>query len=322
MNKPEWIIMMIGSIACLANGFIQPIFALLLTDIVQKLNNCNDEERRTQVIHSSLWLLCLGFGSFFIRFFQFTAFSVAGSKLTERIRTKAFASLLRQEVAYFDQSENSSGAICHRLSSDALSIQQITSTRLGYICKTLAMFMLGIIFGFLFNYQFSLIVLFMLFIVAAFTYLNIIFEMRLHKKCGNILRQASSISVEVLHNMRTVKLLSMEERFVKQYSDLIHRCCVISKKYVLLSSISFGVFWSSKPYVIAALYWCSLVLVEKKELERNNIIMVFGFVNDLGDIQFDHVKFSYPCRPTSTVVNILKLIIKSGKYKIQFGLIY
>ncbi|CAM4807918.1 unnamed protein product [Rotaria magnacalcarata] len=226
MNKPEWIIMMIGSIACLANGFIQPIFALLLTDIVQKLNNCNDEERRTQVIHSSLWLLCLGFGSFFIRFFQFTAFSVAGSKLTERIRTKAFASLLRQEVAYFDQSENSSGAICHRLSSDALSIQQITSTRLGYICETLAMFMLGIIFGFLFNYQFSLIVLFMLFIVAAFTYLNIIFEMRLHKKCGNILRQASS-------------------------------------------------------------------------------------VNDLGDIQFDHVKFSYPCRPTSTVVNILKLIIKS-----------
>ncbi|CAF1517532.1 unnamed protein product [Rotaria magnacalcarata] len=232
MNKPEWIIMMIGSIACLANGFIQPIFALLLTDIVQKLNNCNDEERRTQVIHSSLWLLCLGFGSFFIRFFQFTAFSVAGSKLTERIRTKAFASLLRQEVAYFDQSENSSGAICHRLSSDALSIQQITSTRLGYICKTLAMFMLGIIFGFLFNYQFSLIVLFMLFIVAAFTYLNIIFEMRLHKKCGNILRQASS-------------------------------------------------------------------------------------VNDLGDIQFDHVKFSYPCRPTSTVVNILKLIIKSGQ-KVAF----
>ncbi|CAF3921026.1 unnamed protein product, partial [Rotaria magnacalcarata] len=186
-------------------------------------------------------------------YIYFTAFSVAGSKLTERIRTKAFASLLRQEVAYFDQSENSSGAICHRLSSDALSIQQITSTRLGYICKTLAMFMLGIIFGFLFNYQFSLIVLFMLFIVAAFTYLNIIFEMRLHKKCGNILRQASSISVEVLHNMRTVKLLSMEERFV----------------------------------------------------------------NDLGDIQFDHVKFSYPCRPTSTVVNILKLIIKSGQ-KVAF----
>ncbi|CAF2108011.1 unnamed protein product [Rotaria magnacalcarata] len=300
MNKPEWIIMMIGSIACLANGFIQPIFALLLTDIVQKLNNFNDEERRTQVIHSSLWLLCLGFGSFFIRFFQFTAFSVAGSKLTERIRTKAFASLLRQEVAYFDQSENSSGAICHRLSSDALSIQQITSTRLGYICETLAMFMLGIIFGFLFNYQFSLIVLFMLFIVAAFTYLNIIFEMRLHKKCGNILRQASSISVEVLHNMRTVKLLSMEERFVKQYSDLIHRCCVIRDMGASLSAAqNFFNLFDRVPSI------------DNSSTEGKTL------VNDLGDIQFDHVKFSYPCRPTSTVVNILKLIIKSGQ-KVAF----
>ncbi|CAF3800263.1 unnamed protein product [Rotaria sp. Silwood1] len=114
---------------------------------------------------------------------QFTAFAVAGSKLTERIRTKAFACLLRQEVAYFDRSENSSGAICHHLLSDALSIQQIAATRLGYICETLAMFILGIILGFLFNYQFTLIVIFILFIVAMLTYINIIFEMRLHKEC-------------------------------------------------------------------------------------------------------------------------------------------
>jgi len=51
--------------------------------------------------------------------------------LTQRVRSKAFACLLRQEVAYFDRSENSSGAICARLSTEASAIQQMTGTRLG-----------------------------------------------------------------------------------------------------------------------------------------------------------------------------------------------
>ncbi|CAF3833164.1 unnamed protein product, partial [Rotaria sp. Silwood1] len=56
---------------------------------------------------------------------KYTAFAVSGSKLTERICIKAFAHYLRQEMAFFDRLENSSGAIYNRLSSDALGIQQM-----------------------------------------------------------------------------------------------------------------------------------------------------------------------------------------------------
>ncbi|CAF3274455.1 unnamed protein product [Rotaria sp. Silwood2] len=66
--------------------------------------------------------------------------SITGSRLTQRIRLKAFACLLRQEVAYFDRPENSSGAICTRLSSDASAIQEMTGTRLGIICEALAFY--------------------------------------------------------------------------------------------------------------------------------------------------------------------------------------
>ncbi|CAF3527728.1 unnamed protein product [Rotaria sp. Silwood1] len=77
----------------------------------------------------------------------YSAFAVSGSKLTERIRAKAFAHLLRQEVAFFDRPENSSGAICNRLSSDALAIQQMTGTRLGIICESIATFGIGFVLG-------------------------------------------------------------------------------------------------------------------------------------------------------------------------------
>ncbi|CAF1450737.1 unnamed protein product [Rotaria sordida] len=67
---------------------------------------------------------------------KYTAFAIAGSKLTQRIRSKAFACLLRQEVAYYERPENSSGTICARLSSDALAVQEMASTRLGAICTS------------------------------------------------------------------------------------------------------------------------------------------------------------------------------------------
>ncbi|CAF1436213.1 unnamed protein product [Rotaria sp. Silwood1] len=74
-----------------------------------------------------------------LRLFQYTAFAIAGAKLTQRIRSKAFECLLRQEIAYFDRPENSSGSICAWLSSDASAIQQMTGTRLGAISEALAL---------------------------------------------------------------------------------------------------------------------------------------------------------------------------------------
>ncbi|CAF3909111.1 unnamed protein product [Rotaria magnacalcarata] len=80
-----------------------------------------------------------GVVTFVIRFVQFTAFAVSGSKLTERIRIKTFECLLRQEVAYFDRPENNCGAVCTRLSSDGSAVQQFTGPRLGIFCEALSM---------------------------------------------------------------------------------------------------------------------------------------------------------------------------------------
>ncbi|CAF4486681.1 unnamed protein product [Rotaria sp. Silwood2] len=135
MNSPEWITILIGCIACLLFGASQPVFAFLLCKIVNAFKYCSTFERRHQVLITSFLFLLLGVLAFILRFLQYTAFAISGSKLTERIRSKAFACLLRQEVAYFDRPENSSGAICVRLSSDALAVQEMTGTRLGAICE-------------------------------------------------------------------------------------------------------------------------------------------------------------------------------------------
>ncbi|CAF4047793.1 unnamed protein product [Rotaria sordida] len=124
---------------------------------------------------------------------KYTAFAISGSKLTKRIRLKAFSHLLRQEMAFFDRLENSSGAICNRLSSDALNIQQMAGVRLGIVCEFIATFGIGVVLGFFVSWQLTLTVLFYIVSLFVITVIQIRWQAQSNKQSDCILGLASSV---------------------------------------------------------------------------------------------------------------------------------
>lgn len=118
---------------------------------------------------------------------------MTGSKLIERIRIKTFSCLLRQEIAYFDRPENSSGAISLRLSSDAAAFEQMVGTRLGMICETVSLVVCGFLFGIFFSWQLTMIVSLMFLILLLNTYINIHFSRILSKQSSEIQQKANTV---------------------------------------------------------------------------------------------------------------------------------
>ena len=57
---------------------------------------------------------------------QVFCFSVAGENLTSRLRSRSFRAMLRQEISWFDDERNSSGALTTRLSGDAGQVQGVS----------------------------------------------------------------------------------------------------------------------------------------------------------------------------------------------------
>ena len=55
------------------------------------------------------------------------AFSKSGEALTMRMRTISFASILRQEIGWFDKEENKTGALVTQLSSDTSNLKVLIS---------------------------------------------------------------------------------------------------------------------------------------------------------------------------------------------------
>lgn len=76
----------------------------------------------------ALWFLLVGTITGIGGFFQCYMFNIAGVKLTNRLRVLSFGSMLQQEMGWYDESKNSIGALCARLSSDAAGIQGATGT--------------------------------------------------------------------------------------------------------------------------------------------------------------------------------------------------
>ncbi|CAF4302828.1 unnamed protein product, partial [Rotaria sordida] len=96
-------------------------------------------------------------------------------------------------VAFFDRPENSSGAICNRLSSDALAIQQMTGARLGIVCESIVMFGIGVVLGVFVSWQLTLIVLFYIVSLFVIAVMHIRWQARLNKRSDDILESASSV---------------------------------------------------------------------------------------------------------------------------------
>ncbi|CAF1514394.1 unnamed protein product [Adineta ricciae] len=278
MNSPEWKTILIGCIACICFGGIIPVFAILLAKTISTFEYCSFSQRQYLVIKYSCFIIFVGVIVMFMRILQFGCFAISGSKLTERIRIKAFSYLLRQEISFFDLPENSSGSICIRLASDALSIQQMTGTRLGLIFESLTMIISSLLFGSIIHWQLSPIIFLSTLFVFIIAFIEVNSQSRLSKQTSSILEQTSSLTIQTIENIRTVKILTIEQEFLRQYTKLIHQVYKIHRNYSIISAFIFGIHWSTRCFVMTILYGFTLYLYEENEIQTNNILMVFGIV--------------------------------------------
>lgn len=86
-------------------------------------------------------------------------FGLSGEYLTRRLQSKAFEAMLKQEIGWFDEPKNSTGALTTRLATDASSVQGATGSRLGVQLQTIGGIGIGIVLAFIYGWKLTLVVL-------------------------------------------------------------------------------------------------------------------------------------------------------------------
>ncbi|XP_058581189.1 ATP-dependent translocase ABCB1 isoform X2 [Neofelis nebulosa] len=128
LNITEWPYFVVGIFCAIINGGLQPAFSVIFSRIIGVFTRVEDPETKRQNSNIfSLLFLVLGIISFITFFLQGFTFGKAGEILTKRLRYLVFRSMLRQDVSWFDDPKNTTGALTTRLANDAAQVKGIAT---------------------------------------------------------------------------------------------------------------------------------------------------------------------------------------------------
>lgn len=161
LNKPEIPVLLIGCLAAIGNGVLFPIFGILISSVIKTFYEPFDELKKDSKFWAIMFSL-LGLASLVVIPARSYFFSVAGCKLIQRIRLICFEKVLSMEVGWFDEPENSSGAVGARLSADAASVRALVGDALGLMVQNLATALAGLIIAFVASWKLAFIILVLL----------------------------------------------------------------------------------------------------------------------------------------------------------------
>ncbi|KAM6934651.1 bile salt export pump [Xenentodon cancila] len=239
-NQPEWPYMLLGSLGAAVNGSVNPIYAVLFSQILGTFSIPDLNEQREQINGICVLFCIVAVTSFFSQFMQGYAFAKSGELLTRRLRKVGFQAMLRQEVGWFDNPTNSPGALTTRLATDASMVQGATGSQIGMIVSSLTNIGASFIIAFYFSWKLTLVIMCFLPLIG----LSGVFQAKMLTGFANedkkAMEAAGRVSSEALANIRTIAGLTKERSFVESYEQKLELPYKSAKKKANVYGLSFG----------------------------------------------------------------------------------
>lgn len=159
LARPEWCYLILGAISAMAVGCLYPAFSIIFGEFYGALAEQDESVAlsRTAVLS---WA-CLGIAVItgLVCFLQTYLFNYAGVWLTTRMRAMTFKAIVSQEVGWFDQEQNSVGALSARLSGEAAGVQGAIGYPLSGMLQAISNFVSGISVAMYYNWKLALLCL-------------------------------------------------------------------------------------------------------------------------------------------------------------------
>lgn len=277
MCAPEWPYLLVGGIAAIIMGLFTPIYGIVFGDILGILAEQN-ERILTDISYYSLAFVGMAISAFIACFLQTFMFSLAGEKLTSRLRKMVFTTIISQDMSWFDDPANSVGSLCTRLTSDASSVQGATGSRISTALQALSTLIAAIVIGLWYNYKIGIVVLCFIPLVLLATYFEsrVISGHMLNEKSGT--EFASKIAIEAIESIRTVASLHQEESFYTQFRGALYEPHKKSRKNSQIRGLTFGFAQSIPSFAYSTSMYYGSILVAAGALTYPDLFKVIEAV--------------------------------------------
>ncbi|KAI3944839.1 hypothetical protein MKW92_002206 [Papaver armeniacum] len=217
LNKAEVVILMLGLVASGIKGLMPPILGFLLSRIIRIFYEEPNELLRDARIWSLMFVALGCIGLIFIPMQQYFI-GVAGGKIVQRIRSLCFEKIVHQEMSWFDDHTNSSGALETWLSSDALRVQTLVGDYLSLWVQNISTTTAALLMAFISSWQYTLVLIMLLPLFSLEGYAQMKFTESSTEDGGKVkYEEANQVAFGAVGGIRTVASFNAEEKVANLY---------------------------------------------------------------------------------------------------------
>ncbi|KAI3456077.1 hypothetical protein Pfo_012740 [Paulownia fortunei] len=273
-NKPELPYLLLGSIGAGVHGVMFPIFGLLLSQAIKIFFEPPNELRKDSKFWG-LMLVVLGSCTLVALPVQNYFFGIAGGKLIQRIRSLSFKKVVHQEISWFDDPANSSGAVGARLSVDASTVRSLVGDALGLIVQNISTVLAGLVIAFTANWLLAIIIFLVLPLVGLQGFLQMKFYRGFTADAKVMYEEASQVANDAVSSIRTVASFSAEDKVMKMYEKKCEAPLKQGVRLGIVTGASFGIGSFALYCTQAFCFYIGAVLVEHGKASFGEVFKVF-----------------------------------------------
>ncbi|RWS21487.1 multidrug resistance protein 1-like protein, partial [Leptotrombidium deliense] len=215
------IVLLFGCIGAVGSGSLMPGFSIVFGEILSLISSVT--RMRNETTFYALIFVLLGVVYCISCILQNYCFGVISERITKQLRERVFDGYLQQDIAFFDDHNNSVGALCARLSSDASAVQGASGARISIVVQAAATLVAVITISMIYNWKLGLVTLSMLplQLTAAIAETVIIRESLKSDSKSDV--TSTKIAIETLSNIRTVVSLRLEDHFYRKFQESLSK---------------------------------------------------------------------------------------------------
>jgi ATP-binding cassette, subfamily B (MDR/TAP), member 1 len=196
--------------------------------------------------------------------------------ITSTYRQEYFSNLLSKPISFYDEADNSVGALCARTANDPTQLQQLLGINMGAVLTSVLNVGGCLAISFYFSWKLTLIIVCSTVpIVVAAGFIRVRYETDFEKMNWKVFSESSKFATESIGAIRTVSALTLEDSICKRYEELLDNHIKTAFRKARISTLIFAVSDSISLLCMAFAMWYGCRMLSKYELWPFNYLVVY-----------------------------------------------
>lgn len=279
-NKQEWFLMVQGLCWSIIAGGGNPTQAVFFAKSISALSRPPSEygKLRSEANFWSLMYLMLALTQLLSFTGQGLCFAICSEKLIHRVRDRAFRTMLRQDIAFFDKEENSAGALTSFLSTETTALAGLSGATLGTIFTVLTTLIGALALGISIGWKLGLVCTSTIPVLLTCGFLRFWILARFEQRSKKAYEASASYACEATSAIRTVASLTREEDVYANYHQQLVDQGAKNLRSILKSSSLYALSQSGMFLCTALGFWYGGTLISSGEYTLFQFFVCFAAI--------------------------------------------